>query len=65
VTTTLIEWGSLAALAAVAQWIIVYTLLEPWWRRFRGGAAGPGGGGRGGRLRGWVRAQGLPDDDGA
>jgi len=33
VTTTLIEWGSLAALAAVAQWIIVYTLLEPWWRR--------------------------------
>ena len=32
-TTTLIEWGSVAALAAVTQWIIVYTLLEPWWRR--------------------------------
>jgi len=32
-TTTLLEWGSVAALAAVAQWVIVYTLLEPWWRR--------------------------------
>src|SRR5262249_39590430 len=33
VTTGLLEAGSLIALAAVAQWIIVYTLLEPWWRR--------------------------------
>lgn len=31
-TTDLIEIGSAASILAIAQWIAVYTRLEPWWR---------------------------------
>jgi hypothetical protein len=31
--TTLLKIGSIATIAAITQWIAVYTLLEPWWKR--------------------------------
>jgi hypothetical protein len=31
--TALLKTGSILTLAAITQWIAVYTLLEPWWRR--------------------------------
>jgi hypothetical protein len=33
VTEALLVWGSFTALISLAQWIAVYTALEPWWRR--------------------------------
>jgi len=32
VTETLLVAGSFTAIIAVAQWVAVYTVLEPWWR---------------------------------
>ncbi len=32
-TRALLIAGSFTAIIALAQWIAVYTLLEPWWRR--------------------------------
>jgi hypothetical protein len=31
--TTLLKAGSIATIIAITQWIAVYTLLEPWWKR--------------------------------
>lgn len=31
-----LKWSSVAAFAALAQWIAVYTWLQPWWRSWIG-----------------------------